>query len=378
MIGKFKIAMLPMLLLLFASCNGNAEYDLDKGLDFEMTLFEKDLVFPICSAGPFKLELAIEPLKAKLPSFGLPADALTATEDGLLQLNFEQTIYDENLYKLALDTTDNEDIFVWKPEDITDQPAFGALLPMFKIHLPNQEISLTVVSPLSQKVPFKADVSVVCFDSKTNETFSDVKDDFSAMLDRSSRPFDLGTWQLPAKFMRAAPTVSVSDIEISLPAHFKDKIRDNGIFTVTMAHRANISVGENFEFEIPIEDVPVFLPMSVIGMRDVALNITLVNTLPFSLAITDISVPGDDNLAVTFEGMLAAGTTDAPSENDITLRIATKDHSKIPDIAALNLTVKMTGAIDMEGIPLAVDQGVYLKQSNLIIGGGITLFGNEK
>ena len=144
-----------------------------------------------------------------------------------------------------------------------------------------------------------------------------------------------------------------------------------------MKHSSNVSIGENFELELPVEDVPVFLPMSVIGLRDVKLKVTLVNTLPFSLAIKDVSVPGEDNLVVSFDGGIEAGTPQSPSTCDLALHIVSKDGSLIPDITALDLTVKMSGSLDMEDVPLVVDQGLYLKQSSLVISGGITLFGNE-
>lgn len=66
-----------LLLLSLLGCQGHMEYDTER-LDPEVTLFEKGLVVPVGSAGPFSMELALEPIVNFLgnPRFALAVNPL--------------------------------------------------------------------------------------------------------------------------------------------------------------------------------------------------------------------------------------------------------------------------------------------------------------
>ena len=371
------LAVALLLLLLPGGCQNHQEYDVSDGIDSKITLFEKALVLPVGSTAPLTLKLALQPLSAKLPIWGLPTDLLKADEDGQLLISFNQELTRVNFYKFALSVPDHADPYVWKPDGMKESPTMEVLLPMLGIWLHNETLALTVTAPFSDGIWMDGTVSVVCNGENEEVAYQE-----AVRLDRlavspSEKQVKLASFRLPVISPGSEAEVSFQDMEVLLPAHWADRITGDGIFTIHMAHQANISVGSQFELPLPKLEIPVHLPLGTVGFRDALIELELENTLPLQVAITEIVVPGNENLSITAEGTLAGGSPAAPVASRLSLHIKSLDGSPIPDIEKLALQLNLHASPGLENVLLSENQGVRLKHSYVKINGGITLFGHE-
>lgn len=374
---KTCLAVPLLLLLLLGGCQRNLEYDLSDGLDSKITLFEKALVLPVGSTGPITLKVAMAPLATKLPLLGFPADLLKVDEDGQLLISYTQEMANVNFYKFALSLADNAEPYVWKPYGMTATPTMEVMLPMLGVWLHNEVVALTVAAPFSDGIWLDGKVSVACKGENEEVAYQD-----SVRLDRFSvRPYDgrvqLASFRLPIVSRGSGTTVSFQDVEALLPAHLGERITGDGIYTVNLTHRANVSVGSRFNLPIPQLELPVHLPLGAIGFKDAVIGVELENTLPLQVEITELAVPGNDNLSITAEGTLAGGSPAAPVSSSISLHIKSLDGSPIPDIESFALQLTLRASPGHEDVLLSENQGVRLKHSYVKVNGGITLFGHE-
>ena len=371
------LAVALLLLLLPGGCQSHQEYDLSDGIDSKITLFEKALVLPVGSTAPFTLKMAMQPLSAKLPLWGLPTDLLKVDENGQLQIFYNQELTRFNFYKFALSVPDNADPYVWKPDEMKESPTMEVLLPMLGIWLHNETLALTVTAPFSEGIWMDGTVSVVCKGENEEVAYQE-----AVRLDRlavspSEKDVQLALFRLPIINQGSEADVAFQNMEVLLPAHFAGRITGDGIYTIHMAHQANVSVGSQFELSLPKLEIPVHLPLGAVGFRDAVIELELENTLPMQVAITELAVPGNGNLSITTEGTLAGGSPATPAASRLSLHIKSLDGSPIPDIELLALQVNLRAAPGLENVLLSENQGVRLKHSYVKVNGGITLFGHE-
>ena len=337
---KTCLAVPLLLLLLLGGCQRNLEYDLSDGLDSKITLFEKALVLPVGSTGPITLKVAMAPLATKLPLLGFPADLLKVDEDGQLLISYTQEMANVNFYKFALSLADNAEPYVWKPYGMTATPTMEVMLPMLGVWLHNEVVALTVAAPFSDGIWLDGKVSVACKGENEEVAYQD-----SVRLDRFSvRPYDgrvqLASFRLPIVSRGSGTTVSFQDVEALLPAHLGERITGDGIYTVNLTHRANVSVGSRFNLPIP-------------QLEDAVIGVELETTLPLQVEITELAVPGNDNLSITAEGTLAGGSPATPVSSNISLHIKSLDGSPIPDIESLALQLTLRASPGLEDVLLS-------------------------
>ena len=371
------LAVPLLLLILLGGCQRNLEYDLSDGIDSKITLFEKALVLPVGSTGPITLKVAMEPLATRLPQLGFPADLLKVDKDGQLLISYTQEMTNVNFYKFALSLADNAEPYVWKPYGMTATPTMEVMLPMVGIWLHNATVAVTVGAPFSDGIWLDGTVSVVCKGENEEVAYQD-----SVKLDRFAvRPYDgivqLASFRLPIVSKGSGTVVSFQDVEALLPAHLGERITGEGIYRIYLTHQANVSVGSRFNMPIPRLEIPVHLPLGAIGFKDAVIGLELENTLPAQVEITELVVPGNDNLSITAEGTLAGGSPATPVSSNISLHIKSLDGSPIPDIESLALQLSLSASPGHEQVLLSENQGVRLKHSYVKISGGITLFGHE-
>ena len=90
-----------------------------------------------------------------------------------------------------------------------------------------------------------------------------------------------------------------------------------------------------------------------------------------------MSVPDNENLSITTEGILAGGSEESPATSSLMLHIKSLDGQPIPDITSLLLSGRLEAVPGLENVLLSFNQGIYLKHSSIKVVGGINLFGHE-
>ncbi len=375
---KRLLRLTPLLVLLLAAgCNKSRSiYDLEKGVDPEVTLFGKSLVVPVGSAGPFTLELAKEPLGGFLTDLGLPEGTLSADENGLVLFSMKEEVFSENLYKLALSMEDNQEPYLWEPYLGSNSPLLSVLLSYLSIHTHNQRIDLFASSSMRDAIPVRGSLELMCLDEEYETCFTDAMD-LDVKLPSYGSEQLLGSFQLPESLTDAIPYVSFPELTVTLPARFRRRIVEDGTFYVQLQYGTNVSLGEGFSIPLPDISIPVNLPLGGIGFNHAEIKLELESTLPLRLTIEKLSVPDNENLSITADGVLEGGSESSPVTSGLTLHIQSRDGEPIPDINTLVLSGELAAAPGMEDIPLSFNQGFYLKHSSIKVVGGINLFGHE-
>ena len=375
---KIVLGLLLPLLLLCSGCKKNMAYDVEQGIDKEVTLFEKELPIPLGSAGPFTLALAMEPLQKFLPTLGLPANLLSVDENGLLLATDTSVPSEDNLYRLAQTVGDNAEPYLWKPDDKSLTPTFAAIFSFLKLEMHNQQVSVSVSTGLKDKVSFKGKLTVKCNDADYKPVYEDAVEHSSLQLSTYGNKVQLAAFQIPEGKNATTPAVTVSDVEISLPAHLGTRIADDGFFRYHLTHKTNLSFGPAFSMAAPTINLPLDLPLSKVGMKEVEVAIKVESTLPLDITVTDIKVPDlQDLVVVTGDAVVKGGSPESPATSDLVLNFKTSDETHLPDLPSLSLEATVAAAPGLNNVLLAANQGVTIKHASVTIRGGVTLFGHE-
>lgn len=376
MVKRFIRVVLLLLLLVAAGCAKSRIYDVENGVDPEVTLFEKSLVVPVGSAGPFTLELAKQPIGSFLSDLGLSEDLLSADENNQMLMSLTDDFFTQNLYKLALSMEDNEDPYIWEPEVYSCTSSLSLLLSYFSILKHHQRLDVYVTSALRSEVPVKGSLDVMCMDEDYEPTFMDAMD-LDVKLPSYASHCLLGSFQLPESLTASVPSVSFSDLEVTLPARYRRRIVNEGVFSIQLEYKTNISVGEGFNMVLPEITIPVNLPLGKIGFNHADIKLELESTLPIQITLDKLAVPDNENLSITAEGVLEGGSEGSPVTSGLTLHIETLDGQPIPDITSLLVNGTLKAVPGLENVLLSFNQGLYLKHSSIKVIGGINLFGHE-
>lgn len=369
---------LSLLLLLLGSCQRNMEYDVTDGISPEVTLFEKALVLPIGSAGPFTLNLAMKPIGEKLAAFGLPADIISVADDGVLGFRHTSESASDNLYKMAIEIGDNESPYIWKPYSVSASPLLGTILPFIGINLWNQEMELKVSAQLQEQASFTGTVSVVCYDESYSIQYEDAVRHENLMLPPRGQQVSLAVFKVPGASRSSGPSVSVHDIEIILPAHLGNNVYSTGNFAYELSYKANASLGKKFRMALPAIPIQADIPLGKFRLREALVNVELESTVPIRVEIKELKVPDNENLIITAEGSLEGGSPAQPVSSQLALRIKSQDGTPIPDIHSLSVEASVASVPEFEDVILNANQGLSVKNSSITISGGITLFGHEQ
>lgn len=376
-----KFIFIPALLgLLLTGACGHKEYDTEN-LDPEMTLFENGMMVPIGSVGPFRMELAMKPLGAWMSkTLGLPEDVLSINgETGLLQFTFTSSPIEENMYKLAMKTGDNAEPYTWVPGGLYSSSAFGMVLSLFKIGLANQTVRISALSPFRNTTSIHGDLvlKVPYGSGEHTETISlqDVE------LPKYAGEKELAFFTLPAD-CKDNPTVTSSDLTITLPAHFGDQVYEGGIFKVNSRNSANLMVNPGFEISLPLS-LDVNLPLGQFNLKEAKVEVELESTIPIQIGLSELQAKDeegvqDENIEIISDVLIKGGKPETPASSTIILNIKTLDGTAIPDIKKMGVKIQAKAVEGCENVLLAGDQGVKVKKSHIIISGGITLFSHEQ
>lgn len=373
-----KLNLIPGLLLLAlacAGCQGHKEYDIDQ-VNLQMTLFEDGLVVPVGSAGPFTAELALKPIDSFLTTLGLPEGVLKIDDKGLLQLDMTSHLEEFNLYQVALETGDKDEPYAWEPGYVAGSPLMGMLMPMIGFYLMDQTYQVTASSRLRNEVPVNGHITV-----SSDELFTKEFNIENVAIPRYGDPKELAQFSLPDICKSSSARVTFSDLKVTLPAHFGDRISGDGMFRFSVVHKAHMAIDPKFALNL---DIPlnVNIPLAQFSLSEVTVGVELESTVPMQIVIERLQAKDEkgevlENLEITSDIQIAAGSPASPVSSAISLHIKSLDESPIPDINNLLVSFVGKGTENFSDVLLASNQGVSVKHASITISGGVTLFSHE-
>ena len=369
-------------------CNKHMEYDTSKGVDSKVTLFEKEVIVPVGSAGPFGVSLVMGSINSFMSNLGLPEDVLSADDNGTLQIKFNNSFSETSMYKLAIEEGNHDEPYKWIPDETIVTPTFSGMATFLKIKLQNQEFEVTARAPFRESVTIEGNIVLKAMD----QSYMPVKEKKVELpgeaLLPSGRETHIASFKTDESWADYYSQIILEDFFVTLPPHFAQKVNNDGIFVMNLLHKANFSLGENFQLGLhPDFKIPVRLPFADLGISDATVSLTLENTIPLAINVSSIKVLGKkedgstgviENLEVSPDIKLAGGSPAAPASSNISIRVRSLDGTPIPDIETLSLALDMTSAPGSSDVLLSTKQGVSIKSSSIKIRGGVTLFDKKE
>lgn len=377
-----------LFLLLVTACD-NKLYDIEDGLNGEMTLFEEEISVPVGNAGPFTMDLLMQDKKIG----ALLGDALTTEEDGTIFCRLEEPIFKMSAYEIIAKTKDMSKPFSYPVENKSYAPATLAnLLQSFGFASVDQKLNIFVNNPLSATYTLGGSLRVACQNSKT---FTWVYDQSFPLADitvnRSGSDTRLLSLEIPDTVQCTPSTVELKDWCFNFPANMDKELYSNSRteFIFTSQFFCHIAAGKNAEIPLAMfgmskQTFKFNLPLASYKLKEVEVSLVLENTLPLQVTLADIklmigkeTLTENENLLVTPETIvIKGGSPETPGITPITLNIKALEGS-IPDISGVYVDLAIKSEPDFAETLLSLKQGVSVRSASATLRGGITLGGNE-
>ena len=377
-----------LFLLLVTACD-NKLYDIEDGLNGEMTLFEEEISVPLGNTGPFTLELAMQDKMIKT----LLGDAINTEDDGTILCRLEEPLFKMSAYEIIAKTKDLSKPFSYPVDNKSYAPSTIAnLLQTFGFATVDQKLNIFVNNPLSTTYTLGGSLRVACQNTKT---FTWAYDQSFPLADitvkSSSSDTRLLSLEIPDTVQCTPSTVELTDWCFNLPANMDKELKSfsRTEFIFTSRFSCHIAAGKNAEIPLALfgmskQTFKFNLPIASYKLKEVEVSFVLENTLPLQATLADIqlmtgkeTLKMDENLLVTPGTIvIKGGSTETPGITPITLNIKALEGS-IPDISGLFVDLAIKSDPDFSETRLSLKQGVSVRSASATLRGGITLGGNE-
>jgi len=377
-----------LFLLLVTACD-NKLYDIEDGLNGEMTLFEEEISVPLGNTGPFTLELAMQDKMIKT----LLGDAINTEDDGTILCRLEEPLFKMSAYEIIAKTKDLSKPFSYPVDNKSYAPSTIAnLLQTFGFATVDQKLNIFVNNPLSTTYTLGGSLRVACQNTKT---FTWAYDQSFPLADitvkSSSSDTRLLSLEIPDTVQCTPSTVELKDWCFNLPANMDKELKSfsRTEFIFTSRFSCHIAAGKNAEIPLALfgmskQTFKFNLPIASYKLKEVEVSFVLENTLPLQATLADIqlmtgkeTLKMDENLLVTPGTIvIKGGSTETPGITPITLNIKALEGS-IPDISGLFVDLAIKSDPDFSETRLSLKQGVSVRSASATLRGGITFGGNE-
>ena len=367
--------------LLIAGCS-DSRYDLDKGLDLGVTLFEGEIGLPLGSTEPITVKSTLlgSSIGQMFAGF-IKEDEL----DGALTLESVSEIYAINVHRLEQTAGDVNAPFLWEAGDkYTGIEGIASMLNWLHLHCLAQRVDITATNPLWTVVRMRAQASVECMSPQYEVSFSHPAPIEMDLRRAALEPETIFSCEIPEDVRDVVSSVRLDSLSLRLPATPSAQLYDEtagDVFSFNCVHRCKIGVSEEFSLQQNLLLDSLGLKLGKLRLKKCVASLMVENTLPLSLEIDSIEVVDIDgdgeekkngNIAVTGGLIVAGGSLERPGVSEIKLEISAAEGT-IPDIDAIRLDFLITGQKGCEGVPLSGRQGLRIKSSSLKISGGITI-----
>ena len=369
---------LPLLLLVgaLAACT-HPEYDLSKGVDLTVRLFEDEITVPLGSTQPITVKATLG--KTLLYDF-VKEDA-----NGLLWAEGENETYSVDIYEILAskpaETTSAP--FTWETGYHFSSPAgMISTLGFLGFAAPNQTVTLKAYNPLTKPIGLTGVASATARNPTTYEQTWSQTQELNETLQSSSNVKTIYTFDVPVK--DGVSAIVVDNLTLSLPADPAGYLRSKSQprFILSVQHRANVAVPPTFSMTQALPLSGLNVPLGRYKLSKCVAELTLVNTLPLDVTINSLQVlqsdgaTVDDNIVISDGIEVAGGSIEAPTESTVRLQVEALTGT-IPDITDVKIDVTVKGSETHHETILSAKQGLSVKSASAKIVGGITLGSHE-
>lgn len=379
---------IPLTALLLAcvfplSCRHD-EYDVTRGIDREITLFNDEVSLPLADVGPFSPKLLLE--QAGLYDF--LKDYVSEDEDGYLVVENSGDIYSDLVFAIYIGLPDPAAASSVSIKDFTDElDSSGGLMEAIGFSLTPQSFTLLASNPLTQDVTVSGKLTLNSPDDGENpvqaiynKEFTNVKVPASATNAEILSVQDNGDL--------AMYDCLVENLSLNLPPSLLTLDPQNGLGTFGLSYRYKSFLCMKQDLgSLPLNITDLNLELAQYNVKEVKICADVSNEIPLDLelesarilvkVILDNGKEGTEvyeDVSITPDIKIAGGSTGNPSISPIELLIKANEGT-IPDIAGLELELSVLAPKSAADKRLGMNQNLYFNNLRAKISGGITIQG---
>ena len=363
-----------IILPLLTACSDMA-YDMEKGVNKDITLFQEEISAPLGSVGPITVGSLLDKLGSATGMGDLLDEMLTVEEDGALTIEYGETFYTINAYEVERQLPDPSVAQEWSPGDqYAMVGGIGSLLGMFGMQTVNQHIQILGSNPLRDDVPVTCTAKYSYMDG--DETKSVDIPELSSFTLYDIVPIELVTLDIPKDITSTIDDVSMEDLKFSLPANPASNIFDNEdkvFFSLDFKYKCGLAAGEDMELSLDdISTGDISLPVGEYQVKKCIVFMQLESTVPLAIGVSNIRAIDKEDVVINADFTLAGGTKEHPAITEFEVSIEALEGT-IPDINEVMLDLKLSAQPGLGPEPITADQGILLKSSSAKLLGGITI-----
>lgn len=374
---------------MLAACKGNMDYDISEGINKEITLFEDEITIPIGSIGPITIGSTLNTESKMDGIIGMITNYIKTAPDGRMTMEDSGSIFKINVYELEKQAGDVSAPFKWQPGYASASiGGIVSVLGMAGLKPVGQSFEVSASNPLYDDVPVTSTAYYTCYNNQYEVVHKGTLDQLGSFtLPYATVGKNLLTEEVPESVDGRVSSITMDDLTFELPANPTSKISDkkgNVFFDISYKYSCGIAVGDSFN--LPFTDLTiknVKLPVEKFRVTDCSVFVTLENTLPFNVFVSNFRVltrnnpeseePTEDfNISITTDIDVAGGTLENPAQSTVELSIRALQGT-IPDIEGLIFDLKASSQFGLEPVPLSAKQGLYVKSAYATLKGGITI-----
>ena len=378
---KYKSFVIVLAALLLSACRHDA-YDITRGIDTQVTLFDDEVSLPLADIGPFtpKQLLGDVDLGETL------GELFKEDEDGYLVVEKEDFIYSNPvllLYMGLADPTQPSDVTV---DDFSAAPG-ESLADLAEIGLmpARQEFSIYAGNPLTEAVAFSGTFTLSSAGQEDSNSEVLVSQSFSEETIPAQAENNT-FFQTSTTDGKPMDSFTAEQMTLHLPANLLEKDPLGGWSSLSIGYRYKAYLALESDFpeglEFPIDDLNV--PLGQYKVKEARIRTEVSNEIPLTLVLENVKVMvketdedgneqtvASEDVSVTPGITVLSGSSDAPTVSPLEIVIKAQEGT-IPDIAGLRLSLSVKAPVGGTDHRLNMNQAVTFHHVRAPVYGGIT------
>ncbi len=363
------------LLTAFSACQ-HSEYDTSRGIDKEITVFTDQVSLPLGDIGPLTPK--------SLLGNGLPdmiKSFIQEDEQGYLVCQATGPLSSNYVAMISMglpDPSSPADFSI--PDNTGEIDANAGMLGALGFAVSPQIFTLQANNPLTEGVCVSGKLTILGEEDKTLAT-----EEFSKVPMEASTSNEV--FRLEKTDEDTFTKFKVENTVLHLPASIleKDPLNGFGSFSLDYQYKAYIYLSADFPMPLNF-DVDLNAPLGQFKVQEARICTEVSNEIPLSLEVSSVMilvkqldeegkeslVPYED-VSVTPGLTVASGCSGNPVISPLEMVIKAKEGTTIPDIAGLELELKLLAPAGVADKRINLNQSVSFNNLRATVSGGITI-----
>lgn len=370
-----KSSLALLLVLALPACR-HSEYDVSRGIDKEITLFSDQVSLPLGDIGPLTPK--------SLLGNGLPdmiKSFIQEDEQGYLVCQATGPLSSNYVAMISMGLPDPSSPADFSIPDYTGEIDTNAgILAAMGFGASPQIFTLQANNPLTEGIAVSGKLTILGGEDQPLAT-----EEFSKVPVEASTSNEV--FRLEKTDEEAFEKFKLENTILHLPASIKEKdpMGGSGSFSLDYQYKAYIYLSADFPMPLSF-DVNLNAPLGRFQVKEARICTEVSNEIPLSLEVSSVMilvkqldeegkeslVPYED-VSVTPGLTVASGCSGNPVISPLEMVIKAKEGTTIPDIAGLQLELKLLAPTGVADKRINLNQSVSFNNLRATVSGGITI-----